>query len=87
MARKPRKAYDLADVPEDGWVALKSSNVIGANWRGDGVLWIRFNASFYVYSGVPESVYRGLIEASSHGKYHAANIKNKYVFSGPIAAR
>ena len=32
----------------------------------------------YHYYNVPESVYRGLMNASSHGEYHAAYIKNSY---------
>ncbi|MBG1242575.1 MULTISPECIES: KTSC domain-containing protein [unclassified Nostoc] len=38
------------------------------------------NGSVYQYSGVPESTYRGLISASSHGKYFHANIKDSYPY-------
>jgi hypothetical protein len=39
-------------------------------------LGVRFkNGSEYEYSGVPESVYRGLLAASSPGKYFEANVK------------
>lgn len=41
-----------------------------------GTLEVKFNkGSVYQYSGVPESVYRGLMNASSHGSYFDANIK------------
>jgi len=32
----------------------------------------------YHYYGVPQSVYLGLMRASSHGSYHAAHIKDVY---------
>jgi hypothetical protein len=83
---RPVKAHLVHEVPREGWHAWQSSNVIGGNWRGGGVLWIRFKNSFYAYSGVPEEVWRGLLAASSKGTYHARHIKNKYPFAGPIAA-
>lgn len=33
------------------------------------------NGGIYLYSGVPESVYAGLMSASSHGSYFDAHIK------------
>ena len=33
----------------------------------------------YRYSGVPESVYRSLMAASSHGKYFHEHIKDNYI--------
>jgi hypothetical protein len=38
------------------------------------------NGSLYSYSSVPESVYRGLMSAASHGSYFAANVKNTYSY-------
>lgn len=35
----------------------------------------------YHYYNVPESVYRGLMSAPSHGRYHAAYIKDVYTYS------
>ena len=32
----------------------------------------------YQYAGVPESVYRGLMSAGSHGRFFAAYIKYRY---------
>jgi hypothetical protein len=88
MARpaRPRKAHLVHQVPEDGWHAWQSSNVLGGNWRGDGILWIRFNDSYYVHSGIPEDVWKGLLAAPSKGKYYAAVIRGKYAYVGPIAA-
>ena len=44
-----------------------------------GTLHIRFNSGgLYRYSNVPESIYNGLMSASSHGKYFHAYIKGKY---------
>lgn len=44
-------------------------------------LGIRFKGNTeYHYSGVPESVYRGLMNAASHGSYHAAYIKDSYSY-------
>jgi len=36
--------------------------------------------TLYSYSSVPESVYRSLMSASSHGHYFAANVKNVYSY-------
>lgn len=45
------------------------------------VLEIQFNAGgIYQYSGVPQSEYQGLMNASSHGQYFHAHIKNVYPF-------
>ncbi|MDE7324342.1 MAG: KTSC domain-containing protein, partial [Lachnospiraceae bacterium] len=39
----------------------------------------RFNSgSLYAYYNVPESVYSGLMNASSHGKYFHAYIRGRY---------
>jgi len=37
-------------------------------------------ANVYQYSGVPESVYKALMSAPSHGKYFAAYIRNNYSY-------
>lgn len=34
----------------------------------------------YLYSGVPESEYRSLMAASSHGTYFNANVRDRYEF-------
>lgn len=71
------------------WVPVESSNLHSVIWYEDrttgvGMLGVRFGGqkgrpiTTYDYIGVPESVYQGLLAAPSKGKYHAANIKNKY---------
>ncbi|WP_050180673.1 KTSC domain-containing protein [Domibacillus robiginosus] len=43
------------------------------------ILRIEFqDQSIYDYEEVPEYVYKGLMTAASHGKYHAAFIKDHY---------
>ena len=39
------------------------------------------NGSVYHYYDVPHREYQGLMQAESHGKYLAANIKGKYRYS------
>lgn len=43
-------------------------------------LYIQFKSGLYVYSNVPEHVYQELLHAPSHGKYHAAYVKNVYPY-------
>lgn len=38
------------------------------------------NNTEYHYSGVPSSVYEGLMNAASKGSYHAAFIKDRYSY-------
>ena len=42
---------------------------------------IQFHNGIYRYSNVSESVYNGLMSASSHGVYFYQNIKEKYPYS------
>lgn len=59
---------------------VSSSNLSSVGYE-NGTLYVRFNnGSLYAYSGVPESVYRGLMSASSHGKYLAAHVKGIYPY-------
>ncbi|NRS51954.1 KTSC domain-containing protein [Brevibacillus sp. HB2.2] len=45
------------------------------------LLGIRFKGNTeYHYYGVPQSIYLGLMNASSHGSYHAAYIKDVYQY-------
>jgi hypothetical protein len=58
-----------------------SSSDLAAVGYENGSLCVRFNSGgLYVYSGVPESIYSGLMNASSHGKYFHAYIKNSYSY-------
>ena len=60
---------------------VSSSDLSSVCYEG-GTLYIRFNSGgTYRYSGVPESVYRGLMSAPSHGRYFHANIKGCYPYA------
>lgn len=61
-------------------IPVSSSNLSSVGYNPDtGDLYIRFhNGGLYVYEMVPPNVYRELMNASSHGKYFAAYIKNVY---------
>jgi hypothetical protein len=56
---------------------VNSSNLVSIGYDAERkVLEIEFNTgSVYQYNGVPESVYRGLMSASSHGQYFDQEIK------------
>lgn len=44
--------------------------------EASSTLGVRFkNGSEYEYSGVPQNIYRGILAASSAGKYFDANVK------------
>jgi hypothetical protein len=56
---------------------VSSSNLASIGYDADRrVLEIEFlNRSVYQYFGVPESLYRGLMKASSHGSFFDSYIK------------
>ena len=61
-------------------VPVESSNLSSVGYQG-GTLWISFHSgSLYEYTGVPLSVYQGLMAADSHGKYFHAHIRNVYPY-------
>jgi hypothetical protein len=64
-------------------ISVNSSNVSSVGYDADSqTLEIEFNnGGVYQYSGVPESVYQGMMGADSKGKYFHANIKNTYPYS------
>ena len=64
-------------------ISVNSSNVSSVGYDADSqTLEIEFNSGgVYQYSGVPESVYEGMMGADSKGKYFHANIKNTYPYS------
>ena len=64
-------------------ISVNSSNVSSVGYDADSqTLEIEFNnGGVYQYSGVPESVYEGMMGADSKGKYIHANIKNTYPYS------
>ena len=60
-------------------VPVSSSNLVAVGYDPTThILRIQFRRGVYDYYDVPENVYRGLMNASSHGEYHAAYIKNAY---------
>lgn len=61
---------------------LQSSNLSSADYDSDSaILTISFHSgSVYEYYHVPYAIYRGLLNASSHGTYFHANIRNHYSY-------
>ncbi|MTI95399.1 MAG: KTSC domain-containing protein [Firmicutes bacterium] len=62
------------------WIPVSSSNLAAVAYDvSTQTLYIHFHSSgTYAYYDVPQSVYHGLMNAASHGEYHAAFIKNSY---------
>lgn len=62
------------------WIPVVSSNLSAVAYEAlTSTLYIRFKSSgTYAYFDVPLTVYNGLMNAASHGEYHAAFIKNNY---------
>ncbi len=59
-------------------IPVSSSNIAAIGYEGT-TLYVRFHAGgLYAYFGVPQSVYNGLMSASSHGSYLAHFIKGHY---------
>jgi len=59
-------------------IPVQSSNISSIGYE-NSVLHIRFNSGgLYQYTNVPRSVYDGLMQASSHGKYFRAYIRGRY---------
>ncbi|WP_110519542.1 KTSC domain-containing protein [Herpetosiphon llansteffanensis] len=61
---------------------VDSSNLASVGYDATNqTLEIEFqNRSIYQYSNVPESVYRELMQADSHGTYFNQNIKGAYLY-------
>jgi hypothetical protein len=61
---------------------VKSSNLLSVGYdSARQLLEIEFrNGTVHQYSQVPENVFRGLIDASSKGRYHHSRIRNKYQY-------
>lgn len=59
---------------------VSSSNISSIGYDpATKILEVEFNSEgLYQYSGVPQSVYQGIMGATSHGKYLASNIKDRY---------
>lgn len=59
-------------------IPVSSSNISEIGYGGT-TLYVRFHhGGLYAYYNVPESVYRNLMSASSHGRYLAQYIKGAY---------
>lgn len=62
------------------WQPLQSSNVAATRYDPlTETLEIKFHSGrTYAYEKVPSSVYQGLVDAESAGKYFNASIKDQY---------
>ena len=62
------------------WRQLRSSLIVRANYDPETeTLSLQFtNGQVYTYDGVPISVYTGLLEADSPGRYYHQNIRGVY---------
>lgn len=61
-------------------IPVSSSNLSSVGYE-NGTLYIAFHSGgLYSYAGVPESIYHGLLNASSKGKYFHAYIKGVYPY-------
>ena len=63
--------------------SVESSNLASVGYDAKNqILEIEFNhGGVYQYFDVPQDVYDELMDADSHGKYFAANIRNDYEYS------
>lgn len=62
-------------------IPVDSSNLLSVGYNAATYdLYIKFrDGSVYVYSGVPENLYRGLMNANSKGSYASAYIYNAFL--------
>lgn len=59
-------------------IPVSSSDIASVGYEGS-TLHIRFNfGGLYAYYNVPASIYNGLLNANSKGRYFHANIKGRY---------
>lgn len=59
---------------------VSSSNIASIGYEA-GTLYVSFNrGGLYAYYDVPESVYRALMTAASHGSYLANHVKGIYSY-------
>ncbi|WP_061223377.1 KTSC domain-containing protein [Leptospira weilii] len=63
--------------------SVSSSNIRSIGYdAGSQTLEVEFlNGGIYQYFDVPNSIFNGLMNASSHGEYLAANVKGTYRYS------
>jgi hypothetical protein len=67
-------------MPALPWNQLSSSFLTRCTWDPETEeLQLQFaSGKTYSFDGVPASVYQGLLEADSPGRYYHANIKDNY---------
>lgn len=62
-------------------IPVSSSNLESVGYDAETkTLRIKFHNGLYEYYNVPESIYIGLLNSGSKGRYHAAYIKNSYSY-------
>ncbi len=62
-------------------IPVVSSNLSAVGYDpASRTLRVQFKSGCYDYSGVPESIYSGLLNAGSKGEYHAAYIKTSFPY-------
>lgn len=61
---------------------IESADLLAVGYdRGRSELWVRFRTRpelVYVYSDLPDLVYRQLMSAASHGRFFHARIRDSY---------
>ena len=61
------------------WIPVTSSNLSAISYDNNlQILYIKFRSGTYKYYNVPIQIFNGLLNAQSHGKYHARFIKKNY---------
>ena len=61
-------------------IPVSSSNIASIGYE-NGTLYVAFNrGGLYAYSGIPVSIYHGLMSASSHGSYLASHVNGIYPY-------
>ncbi len=61
-------------------IPVSSSNIASIGYENRTLYVLFHNGGLYSYSGVPESIYNGLMSAPSHGHYLAVHIKGVYPY-------
>lgn len=75
--------YDFVDYLPGQWVRVESSWVAAVRWSVNGVLEVRTDRGKTLpYGGVPEGVFRRLLEAESKGTFVNRVVKPGYDFLG-----
>jgi hypothetical protein len=80
----PRASMPAPGMPfslPSGWVSLQSSNIRAVQYDPKTrTLSVEFHSlSVYIYSGVPETIFQGLLRAYSAGRYYNQWIKGQYL--------